>query len=556
MELQNTDTDLYERKPDIFRNFDANTASTDQLQSVFNQEKTTISEFTNLESDNSVTANMTVSEVADGFKKFNLAESIANEAIERSMLEKSSQVMTVEGCINRGNQVGAEYYANNKLSQEQQKRVVIPKVQISNLGKLNSQTSIGLTVTDHEGNNRDKIEELLKQLTDLLKTNKQTLSDVYANESDMKKDHPWAHRYLTEFDPTYEDYERQDLTYFANKYNIDFDRRTTNAELLELLKDYILDKEAKLSGDPQTALDEIKNDIERYDELKTELEQMEADKNTKTADIRAWKNTHREIQNAKGTSRVDLIANIKTKLNDLIDQRTKDIAKVTVKQESNTQTSSATGSGFSKKKTTPNLDIDHITTTGRSSQDKSTQSDSKNNSESTKLIQNVTYFKPMNLRRNFKDYTLVGDECLINVKKLREQNALSLMNNTYNRPYADYKRHIVTNDVKRFILDLCKTGKFDQQDLDDLGSEDRKLVEFVLIKAGLKSKHYDKQPITQVTLGSSAKRQKERLKVLMGEIVAGNNNPELVKEIRSLSLSLYKQNILTKDEYLEIAETF
>ena len=147
----------------------------------------------------------------------------------------------------------------------------------------------------------------------------------------------------------------------------------------------------------------------------------------------------------------------------------------------------------------------------------------------------------------------------MNVKKLREKSLLSILNVDSGRPPKDYKNHIVSKDIRRLLLMLATDKKLSSEDIDELNPDDKVLLDYLYRKSGrdpLIPVHRPAPVPTPVSLGSSLVRKKAKVRILMGEIEAGNNNPVLVTELLALVRDLTAKKVFTKTELIEIENIY
>jgi len=110
------------------------------------------------------------------------------------------------------------------------------------------------------------------------------------------------------------------------------------------------------------------------------------------------------------------------------------------------------------------------------------------------------------------------------------------------------------DDLKRMINDLVYHKTFSEEDYKKLDDAEKKLFDDLLTycksdkQDGLKlyrhRKYNDKQRDEDI----------KKFNILKGEILAGNDNPSIIKEMKALLFKLLDQKIITRGLYNKIME--
>lgn len=126
-------------------------------------------------------------------------------------------------------------------------------------------------------------------------------------------------------------------------------------------------------------------------------------------------------------------------------------------------------------------------------------------------------------------------------------------NNTANFKYPSLgsipsiKPLTVSDDYKDLILDVLQTGKLNKKELERLPQSEIKHFERVAVGAGLVEQ-------LGLKLGSTEedKADSKRFELLRGEYLAGNNNQDLIKELRMLITKFINTGRIHKNEGLNL----
>jgi hypothetical protein len=115
----------------------------------------------------------------------------------------------------------------------------------------------------------------------------------------------------------------------------------------------------------------------------------------------------------------------------------------------------------------------------------------------------------------------------IMLKKLYYDNILSVRKGPYKASIAGFSQAKVSEKMVQIILNLVSGVFPTSKDLDMLPLKEKPLFDRLIYLAGIHKK-------TENNANKSVDFLKGRFKILDGEIRAGNNNPEIVKELRSV----------------------
>jgi hypothetical protein len=85
----------------------------------------------------------------------------------------------------------------------------------------------------------------------------------------------------------------------------------------------------------------------------------------------------------------------------------------------------------------------------------------------------------------------------------------------------------VSEDLATILLKIIDGGKVSKANLNLLSNKERHIYDQICIMSGLHKTHDN-------TFDTTAQELKQQLEVVEGEVFAGNNNPELLKEIHRI----------------------
>lgn len=92
----------------------------------------------------------------------------------------------------------------------------------------------------------------------------------------------------------------------------------------------------------------------------------------------------------------------------------------------------------------------------------------------------------------------------------------------------------MTKDFKDIMTNIINTGSLDPEKYSKLSNDDKRIID-LLFSSHLNYTLHNQELIDQLIT---------RFNIIKGEILIGNNNPDLLKELKILVLQLMDYNIL------------
>ena len=134
-------------------------------------------------------------------------------------------------------------------------------------------------------------------------------------------------------------------------------------------------------------------------------------------------------------------------------------------------------------------------------------------------------------------------------------NIRDLLNNVLFIRYKSYadskmKRRNVSDKLKQLLFYIFDTSELNYNMIKELENEEYEFFNTIMNKSGLTINYnYDKKK------GRENKEDIiEEFNVLKGEIMASNDNPEIIKKARDCVKKLFRHKLIDEDEYLELLE--
>lgn len=151
--------------------------------------------------------------------------------------------------------------------------------------------------------------------------------------------------------------------------------------------------------------------------------------------------------------------------------------------------------------------------------------------------------------KNKAHYKTFG-KFIINCDLLVHNNILLVKYSGSYAPVPSLKRTTIGNELQKAILELLDSSKINYDLLKDCNHHDRQVFERLIKRAGLdKQLEYDKNLCKMNETGL-----KLRFEVLRGEILASNNNQEIVDELVYVIKELMELSVISPTDGKDLVE--
>lgn len=116
------------------------------------------------------------------------------------------------------------------------------------------------------------------------------------------------------------------------------------------------------------------------------------------------------------------------------------------------------------------------------------------------------------------------------------------------------KKVIISSVLKKIINDIIFEKRFEESDYEQLGEAEKKLFDDALMMCKIDDK--DCKLIYKHKKYNDKERDEmvNRFNILKGEIIAGNDNPSLVKELKALLFKMQSEKVISRTDYTRIME--
>ena len=113
---------------------------------------------------------------------------------------------------------------------------------------------------------------------------------------------------------------------------------------------------------------------------------------------------------------------------------------------------------------------------------------------------------------------------------------------------------MITTKLRKIINDIIYEKSFNEEDYDELDDEEKKLFDNLLVAC--KADKSDCVLLYKHQKYNDKQRDEDikRFNILRGELIAGNDNADLIKELKALLFKLMNQKVISRADYTKIME--
>jgi hypothetical protein len=154
-------------------------------------------------------------------------------------------------------------------------------------------------------------------------------------------------------------------------------------------------------------------------------------------------------------------------------------------------------------------------------------------------------FTGLTRKKNEQDFVRWNDRFVINLKKLKDRGFFNLYYPNSGQPHNQIRAATLTPALKDIVLAYLKG---EPQDTTGLSPEELKWLKMIWTMSGVTKPAPKLRIAPKLYTGKADLR--ERLKVLMGELLAGNDNPELTREMTNVCDKLEAKQWLSPEEII------
>ena len=116
----------------------------------------------------------------------------------------------------------------------------------------------------------------------------------------------------------------------------------------------------------------------------------------------------------------------------------------------------------------------------------------------------------------------------------------------------EFKQHLISSKLKTLISDIIYEKKFNENDYQHLDDEEKKIFDDLLTLSKLDTSDSLKLYNHRKYNSDEIDRDVKRFNILRGEILAGNDSKEVVKEIKALLFKLLNEKVISQRDYTSL----
>ena len=122
-------------------------------------------------------------------------------------------------------------------------------------------------------------------------------------------------------------------------------------------------------------------------------------------------------------------------------------------------------------------------------------------------------------------------------------------------PVKEFPKEIISSCFIRMLNDMIGTKKFNTDDYEELEDYEKELFDRLITFAKIERNDIDNMSKHRKITDKQRDTDIKRFNILKGEIIAGNDNPNVIKEMKSLLVKLHDQKIIGKSDFNKIMQT-
>ena len=136
---------------------------------------------------------------------------------------------------------------------------------------------------------------------------------------------------------------------------------------------------------------------------------------------------------------------------------------------------------------------------------------------------------------------------IINMNLLNKNILLLKYKNSY-APIPNLRRTMISDDLKNMVFYLLDTGEINYQTGMSLNNLEKEVFDILISKSGLNIMlKYDKNKMKE-----DLDLIIEQYEILKGEIIAGNDNPKIIKDLKDILRKLVKYKKVSQSDAEDI----
>lgn len=136
---------------------------------------------------------------------------------------------------------------------------------------------------------------------------------------------------------------------------------------------------------------------------------------------------------------------------------------------------------------------------------------------------------------------------IINMNLLNKNILLLKYKNSY-APIPNLRRTMISDDLKNMVFYLLDTGEINYQTGMSLNNLEKEIFDILISKSGLNIMlKYDKNKMKE-----DLDLIIEQYEILKGEIIAGNDNPKIIKDLKDILRKLVKYKKVSQSDAEDI----
>lgn len=121
-------------------------------------------------------------------------------------------------------------------------------------------------------------------------------------------------------------------------------------------------------------------------------------------------------------------------------------------------------------------------------------------------------------------------------------------------PVKEFPKAVISSDFSTLLYEIINTKKFNTKEYDMLEDNEKELFDRLITFAKISRNDIENMTKHRKITDKQRDIDVKRFNILKGEIVAGNDNPNVIKEIKALLIKLHNEKVIGKADFNRIMQ--
>ena len=121
-------------------------------------------------------------------------------------------------------------------------------------------------------------------------------------------------------------------------------------------------------------------------------------------------------------------------------------------------------------------------------------------------------------------------------------------------PVKEFPKSVISSDFSTLLYEIIDTKKFNTNEYDKLDDNEKELFDRLITFAKISRNDIENMSKHRKITDKQRDIDIKRFNILKGEIVAGNDNPNIIKEMKALLIKLHNEKVISKADFNKIMQ--